>query len=212
MRAEHVIPLVLLLEVFELVELEVEVEKQALELRAALVVGSTKLLEHRPIRVGAQGSAWHSAFGLAGHSDNEEDAAAAADTSIEHAVGEQESARPPPEHTRRADELLMEVAFAMLSLLAFLVRLLSLGPYETSVVPKLVRGDVLVSEVFEFDVSGTALVVLEDVLDVLLLVLVVEVVVVELLVLQVGVPRTRVLQSGEPLAFTHQQRPVARLH
>lgn len=211
MRAEHVIPLVLLLEVFELVELEVEVEKQALELRAALVVGSTKLLEHRPIRVGAQGSAWHSAFGLAGHSDNEEDAAAAADTSIEHAVGEQESARPPPEHTRRADELLMEVAFAMLSLLTFLV-LLSLGPFDTSVVPKLVRGDVLVSEVFEFDVSGTALVVLEDVLDVLLLVLVVEVVVVELLVLQVGVPRTRVLQSGEPLAFTHQQRPVARLH
>ena len=166
----------LLLALVDDVELKVDVgnvvavevlEKHALTLSVALVLGFTKLVAHRPTILGAQGFARHTALGLAGHNESDDDDAA--DTSIEHALGAHDSARMPLAHTSGIDELLLVVVV-----------------------------------VVEVVVVASELIV--DRMEVVLGVVVVVV------VLHAGVPRTRVLQSGEPLAFTHQQRPVRRLH
>lgn len=164
------------------VEVEVEMgnvaavevlEKHALTLSAAFVLGLTVLVAHRPTTLGAQGFARHTALGLAGHRESVDDDAA--DTSTEHALGAHDSARRPLAHTSGTDELLVVVVVAV-------------------VVVTLVASELM----FEKLLIVLEVVVVEEV--------------VEVVVLHSGVPRTRVLQSGEPLAFTHQQRPVRRLH
>ena len=212
-RAVHEIALVLFALVDD-VEVEVEVgnvaavevlEKHALTLSAALVLGFTELVAHRPTTLGAQGFARHTALGLTGHKESDDDDAA--NTSIEHALGAHDSARRPLAHTSGTDKLLLVVVVVEEEEVVVVVTVGRLSIASVLIVVKL-WFLIVVEDWVLFLVSPELMV------DKLLIVLeeVVVDVVVDVVVLHVGVPRTRVLQSGEPLAFTHQQIPVRRLH